>query len=387
MVQQLKIPPDVKDSILPNKNISIVDFLQFPLPDVAATSPSIGQPKSFYSTLYPTITDPEIIQKILLPPLPILERLSQIIDLANTRSIICQHASSLQDGAAGHRLPIWVLTFWREVARIWPLKKKWVLARETLETRKTDETRTHTNETKMLISQVGSALACIPWSGNIKGFPGDVPTEYLTRYMTDDWLTDEHENQMLHLLERELARSGHSDGIHVAETFLITRLLEIYRHPDRDEHYATAKNNAWLRRWGQELGTGVLDKLVAIVNLDQNHWVSVVIDAPSSRILYGDSLGKPITREVKGVLTWWINHHTATNFQIDNLAITCQEDGWSCGMLAWNAIAAHVLPETYSLVNGQAVVDERLKMLLRVVERHNEMVRVCSCFNLSETNA
>lgn len=145
--------------------------------------------------------------------------------------------------------------------------------------------------------------------------------------------------------------------LHIAGTFFVTRLLEIYRHPERDEYYATAKCNAWLRRRGQELGTGVLEKLVAIVNLDQNHWVSVVIDVPSSRIL------------------WWTNHHTATNFQMHNLAITRQEDRYSCGMLAWNAIAAHVLPKTYSLVNSRAVVDERLKMLLRVVERHNEKVK------------
>ena len=73
-----------------------------------------------------------------------------------------------------------------------------------------------------------------------------------------------------------------SDGIHIAETFLVTCLLEIYWRPDWDGHYATAKNNAWLRQWGQELGTGVLDKLVAIVNLDQSHWVSVVVDGSSS---------------------------------------------------------------------------------------------------------
>jgi Ulp1 family protease len=123
------------------------------------------------------------------------------------------------------------------------------------------------------------------------------------------------------------------------------------------------------------LGTGVFEKLVSIVNLDQNHWVQVIIDTSSSKILYGDSFGKPITHEIKEVLTWWTNHHTATNFQIHSLAITRQVDEYSCGMLAWNAIAAHVLPDTYSLVSSQAVADERLKMLLRVVERHNEKVR------------
>lgn len=162
------IPPDVKDSIPLNKDLSIIDFLQFPLPGIAreSTSPAIlGQAKSFFSTLYPTITDPEVIPKILLPPLPILKQLSQDIDLTSTQSIICQHAP----GFAGDRFPLWILTYWMEVAQIWPLKKKWVLAEVALETRK--KNRTCTNETKTLISQVYNSLACIPWAGSINGFP------------------------------------------------------------------------------------------------------------------------------------------------------------------------------------------------------------------------
>jgi Ulp1 protease family, C-terminal catalytic domain len=367
---QLMIPPGVKNSILLSENLSVMDFLQFPLPGIARDT-GVSQPKSYFSTLYPTITDPKIIQKTLLPPLPILKQLSQDIELTSTgtQSIICQHAP----GVAGHRFPVWILTYWKEVVQIWPLKKKWVLAEEALETRK--KKTSCTDDTKKLISQVYNSLTCIPWAGNINGFPGTVPTECLTRYLTDDWLMDENENQILHLLERELARSRRSDGIHISNTFLITRLLIVYQHRDRDEHYATDKRNAWLRQLGQDLATGVLEKLVTIVNLDRNHWVSIVIDAPSSRILYGDSFGKPIKQEIEAVLTWWTNHHTATNFQIQDLPITCQKDGYSCGVFAWNAIAAHVLPETYLLVNSRAVADERLKMLLQVVDRHNEKVR------------
>lgn len=269
-----EIPPGIKGSILLNKDLSVMNFLQFPLPGIAreSTSSTVGQAKSFFSTSYPTVTDPKVIQNIVLPPLPILEQISQDIDLTSTQSIICQHSP----GFAGDRFPLWILTYWTEVAQIWPLKKIWVLAEEALETRK--KNKTCTDETRMLINKVYNSLACIPWGQNINGFPGTVPTECLTRYLTDDWLIDENENQMLYLLERELARSGHG-GIHIADTFLITRLHEIYRLPDRDEHYATAKRNAWIRRRGQDLGTGALEKLVAIVNLDQNHWVPVVIDA------------------------------------------------------------------------------------------------------------
>ena len=42
-IQLLKIPPGVKDSILPSKNLSIMEFLEFPLPPgIACESTSVG---------------------------------------------------------------------------------------------------------------------------------------------------------------------------------------------------------------------------------------------------------------------------------------------------------------------------------------------------------
>ena len=134
------------------------------------------------------------------------------------------------------------------------------------------------------------------------------------------------------LLECELVRSGHNN------TFFITCLLRVYQDPNWDDLYSTEKHNAWLCQLGWELATGILKKLVTIVNINHNHWVSIVIDAPSSRILYGDSFSEPIEHKIKVVLTWWTNHHTATDYQIYNLHISRQKDGYSCGMFAWNAV-------------------------------------------------
>ena len=46
------------------------------------------QPESFLLILYPTITNPEVIQKLPFPTLLMLWKLSQVIDLTNTQSII-----------------------------------------------------------------------------------------------------------------------------------------------------------------------------------------------------------------------------------------------------------------------------------------------------------
>lgn len=361
----LKIPPDIEDFILPRKTLSVMEFLQFPLPNITQklTASTTYQSETFFSALAPTITDPQVIRRTLLPPLSILESLSQISIPLGTQSIICRHA---QDD----RFPVWILAYWAQVAQAVSLKRRWSSAEEALEVQKTDPKCT--TETKNLINQVCAKLASISWSGSIQGFSCAPPIDVLTSYLTKDWLTDEHENQMMYLLDCELARRGQGEGVHVPLTYLVTRLCEVYHHPNRDEYYATAKNNRWLRQRGQELGTGVFEKLPSIINLGQNHWVAIVINATSSKILYGDSFGYPIPKDLVDTLTWWTYQHTRTIFNVDTLAITCQEDQHNCGMLAWNAIAAHLLPEAYSLMDSQTIADEQLKVFLQVVERHNE---------------
>lgn len=123
-----------------------------------------------------------------------------------------------------------------------------------------------------------NALATILLSATIRGFHGTVSVECLAVYMTKQWLSDEHENQMLHLLGLELARGGEGKGIHIAETTFIPSLIRVYNKPDRANQYATAPRYNWLRKKGQEFGTGILDKLATIANVGTNHWVAVVID-------------------------------------------------------------------------------------------------------------
>jgi hypothetical protein len=373
-----EIPLHIQDVILPKKNISVLDILDFSLPGIARQSSSASgmlQLRTFFSTQNATTTDLRKIQQIPLPPLSILEHLLQATELRNAQSIVCQHVHSL----TGLHFPPWIVTYWAEVARIRTVKNKWILAEESIELRKKGNLH-QTEETKDLTTQVYNALATISWSATVQGFPGTVSVDCLAAYMTKEWLTDEHENQMLHLLGLELARGGEGDseGIYIAETFFMPLLIGAYKKSDRINQYATASSYDWLRTKGQEFGTGILDKLATIANVGGNHWVAVVIDFRLSQILYGDSLGGTITEEIETVLIWWIHHHTGQQFTTNRLPITCQQDGYSCGMMAWNAVATNVLPKNYTLMKSDrdGVADERLKMFLRVSERHNDKVGV-----------
>ena len=101
-----------------------------------------------------------------------------------------------------------------------------------------------------------------------------------------------------------------------------------------------------------------------------------VVDFEASKILYGDSMGGAIDEDVEEVLTWWTYHHTGVTFMKTYLPITHQRDGFSCGLLAWNALAAYLLPNIHSLINASDVAEEQLKMFLRVIEQHNQVCQI-----------
>ena len=114
--------------------------------------------------------------------------------------------------------------------------------------------------------------------------------------------------------------------------------------------------------------------LATIANVNRNHWIALILDFNEAKILYGDSLGGQISAELRDILGWWTYLHSGKNFSYAQLPTTQQEDGYSCGLLTWNALAAFLL-KSIALMDPRHVVEERLKVLLRVVERHNDLVR------------
>jgi len=81
---------------------------------------------------------------------------------------------------------------------------------------------------------------------------------------------------------------------------------------------------AWIQKKGQEISTGVYEMLATIANINQNHWVAVVLDFKESRIRYGKSMGGSIDEDLEVMLTWWSHQHTGRHFTTSYLPITWQ---------------------------------------------------------------
>ena len=103
---------------------------------------------------------------------------------------------------------------------------------------------------------------------------------------------------MLHLLQKELALRNPKSGTNITYTYFFQILSQLHR----DGTYNEDKGAAWVQRESEELATGVYDVFTTIVNLDNNHWVSIVVDFKASKILYGNSMGGAIDENVEEFL-------------------------------------------------------------------------------------
>lgn len=174
---------------------------------------------------------------------------------------------------------------------------------------------------------------------------------------------------MLDLLRRDITREGLSQSVEVESIWFIPKLKAGYSDQER---YISHRSYRWIRGQGQALGTGARKQLVLIGNVGENHWIALVLDFAQGTIFYGDSLGKKISDNLRELLDWWTHLHTGHHFDYRDLPITHQQDDYSCGLLAWNALVAFLLKGRDTLVNPSCVAQERLRVLLHVAEKHHE---------------
>jgi len=367
--QTLEIPPDKRKELLPDATLSILDFLQFsfPAPVSSSSVASAINVDKHLSSLPPNVLNAQAIRSAPMLPISVIEHLLGSPRLSASQSILCVPVHST---IGEQRLPRWVLTYWNEITRLRPLRSRWTDAEDQLQALRKHKARSE--NTAALVGRAYNALASTSWSANIKGFSASIPTYHLSTYLTRQWLSDEHENQMLDLLRHEVNHKQKGDEVDVGDVFFLQRLSRLHREGVTE--YISNKSYEWLHRKGQEFGTGVYEKFVTISNIEENHWVAIVVDFKLSMILYGDSMGGMIDDDLETALTWWIHYHTAKYFPVTALPITRQRDGYSCGILAWNALNAYLFPEDHKLANTAFVADERLKVLLCIVDRHNDKV-------------
>ncbi|KAJ6468788.1 hypothetical protein C8R45DRAFT_783386, partial [Mycena sanguinolenta] len=212
------------------------------------------------------------------------------------------------------------------------------------------------------------ALQRLPWNGTVKQFRAGDFVEHLSLWFTTDWLKTDHEDQMLELLASDLELSDGSTAC-IEPTYVAIALNQAYSNPP---NYRTAARFGWLRRLGSSFATKTRNRLATIVNLYDNHWIVLAIDFETKTISYGDGFHAHAPPSLRKSLDWWLFEHLGDEFKWINIPVVAQNDPYSCGILAYFALAHWFDSKRFPLPKPTAasMAEERIKMFLRIIEQH-----------------
>ncbi|KAF8229607.1 hypothetical protein L208DRAFT_1017948, partial [Tricholoma matsutake] len=248
--------------------------------------------------------------------------------------------------------PLWIISFWSKVLHLHCIQHKWAGALAAMQK--------VCNKSAKLLDDVTNALNCNSWGGTLQGFEIAIGTHYISAYATQAWLSRK-------MMELRISTSGN-----VKYTQFPTKLSFAYTSQKK---YAEGQEFWWACMEGEKLARGVCCKVGMIANINVNHWVAIVLDFANHLILYGDSLHQLHHHDLIIVLEWWMHHHTGFTFEVKDLLVSHQTDGYSCGLLAWNALVIYFLGEKgYLLIKPEDVDNKRLMVMLHIIERHNDQV-------------
>ena len=184
----LSIPQHVKNN-LPNPHLSIAQFIQQGLPP---QSSAINTTKisRWFSKVAPSTYDVAILMARPIPPQSVLVDLDksfgqQWFDGAQS---ICD--PRFNNGT--ERLPLWVLTLWKELARIVGAQAVWRKSEEWL-----NREARHGGEGAASMKTAIMLLTSIRWDAPVSALGSSTTTAEFSRLLRTEWISDELLNMMM----------------------------------------------------------------------------------------------------------------------------------------------------------------------------------------------
>lgn len=284
-------------------------------------------------------------------------------------------------------LPFAILQWWDLVHDALSSRGKWRKALDWLE-QQSRQVRGPTSSSRAqgLIEKGRKIVESLQWHDFTILQDVHAKNHKLTGFVSDQWLSDTHTDLLLSVLQNDLEQSANVSVYSPSRTRILrapstTKLTHLFR--DHPKSFPLEKPVRHLVNIAHELLAGSVDICGGIFHVNENHWVAALINIPSRKILYGDSLSNQaivvdvvIDSSNRGsfpiviqVLAWYLEVHSLTGFTVGALAVTKQPDTWSCGILSFGAVAHHLLPAQYPLLRANAVSSSlaRIAMLARIL--------------------
>ena len=271
----VEIPRNIASNQLPAANLSIPDFLAFDLPRIS--SELISSKAAVWFNAEPPNTP--MYNSLLRRSIPSPEFLKQIDNafgqawFDGAKSVVDQRFNDGKD-----RLPLWIISYWKEVARCHALCSLWKTSISWL-----NQEQSRGKTSPDLIQQVHQSLRKISWNGQMSYCRGVLYTPDLARFLGTAWLSDNHINMMIEELTKDHPKPNTkiADLLQFADQ--ITKVHEKLALPESRRK----KTSLW--KYEQEVKEGRLEKLYFPLHINETHWIAGMIDFKNHTFLFGMS--------------------------------------------------------------------------------------------------
>lgn len=371
------IPLALQDKLLPSRDLSIRDMLNFSVPTASVNRVEKSLDDFFRPTLSHNLNSDTIVSKLRRLTIPPTKIVNQLVEasrqawLDGHRSVVYAHLGD----ATVTMFPLWVVTYWVDIVKFratardpWGASKTW-LSGEMKQKKSTVR--------MMLAEEVNELLHVLPWNAQKSGVSDKESTHLLSQFLGTRYLTGSAMNDLLEILRERVVddKVFRERQVRVEHVSLTSAVMRAFAQRN-DAHSYAGTGFSWIRMVGEKL-FGAGQELVTIAHLrgitdvegdPENHWVALVVDAKANMIRYGDPLGSPMPRKLFDAYTWWIAQHSTSIFSTARLEITRQSDSHSCGPLSINALEHYVFNGT-ALVESKSVREERMRLFKVVADR------------------
>jgi hypothetical protein len=308
------IPPEIRGILLPGPGLSVSQFMDFPLPNISPNSvTNSANITDYLSESTPDLNlDQKLLRDLPLPGRAVLEKickhLGHLPDLCRQKYHSVQYAH-LPQSSQLTKLPVWVFVYWVEVFLLRKhVREPWKKAEEWL---RSQRNRFRAGAKRDLCDKASQALLTLPWAGHVHGFSDDAPTTKLATYLSRQWLGSVHIDQQFDMLRGDMIRSIADAKCEIMDTSFFIKLCQAYREQLHKPYHAETPGARRLWRVGEELAVGIRTKVGGGGNVNDNHWISYVLQIDSTQIkfLYGDPFGSKPPNDVAAAFQWWITTH------------------------------------------------------------------------------
>src|ERR1700677_2675258 len=343
---------------LPSDSLSVYELLNLCLPTVSSVVPSI-EPEQFFSN-HPPTESVAICLSRPVPPAPFVNGLRNI-----ARQAMLNGKLSIVDWTCSDSLSFFsfeLIEFWSSLTQIIHAKQEWEAALRWLEQAAQDE------PLDKEVREVHLILRTTPWKAELQILHSRLTFLEMATFLSNGWLSSSQIDMALSsIATRQLQLSGGQEQCHhLIGTTILSELLSSLPLLHNKNLPHDALLDAYnlhaprdLRRAGAHLAQH--GEVVFIAYSPPSHWAAISI-TPKGTLEWADSLGHPTPSAlITGAQNWLRCHLSSYSFTFgNNFPCSRQTDGYSCGIIALNAIKHRIF--------GDALWCEKNRSQLRINE-------------------